>query len=600
MHTLGAQRRVLRVLSFPSRLHLLDTMAGKIVAMEVQSTPSMRDDVEGGRGSQSGSSVASAAQMGSSCFPLRVFKCLPMSVQSFIPGTWKTVQDWTHLVLIAGVVASLLLVTHTFYDMIFAKMGEKCRSNFCVKEVLAIVFMLPCTIYFIRIIGQYDDRLQKKQRDAKEQKEQLTKAYHDLLSDMDGLLTKSAESSAGLAERSFESKRRDFQRFLERAKTKYSQMFNGTKAENEELLTNFRKFVMNWLRVFEECSIDPIKCPKRVVMEEELNRCQTIAEVAELTLDRLRVTEVRFISIQRDQDAQMLRKNRTEFRRLTTAPDPRMWPALAHQDSSTSSNRSLTTELAPGAGVKNQRRMSWLSVDRRGFGLSLHSSSAQGGFPKELRLCCWRLVVLSKEHGNLLMGFIVGWLILLLEIVHTTTFFMGAMIEVVVQQVCLVVLLVRFEEIDVIQQLEREVKELKKAEENVQKQREKMTEFWSNAQQLTELWLHRTVPRLDLYKEVHSLLEDAKKEDVVDWMGTANARLEGIDNKLGALDNWRNNGSLGLDAKKAFGKQINQILQGQEQEFVGIMNKLENVNKEGLKCLEAPPPNFKKSPSVRT
>jgi len=417
---------------------------------------------------------------------------------------------------------------------------------------------------------------------------------------MDGLLTKSAESSAGLAERSFESKRRDFQRFLERAKTKYTQMFNGTKGENEDLLKNFRRFVMNWLRVFEECSIDPIQCPKRVVVEEELNRCSTIAEVAELTLDRLRVTEVRFISIQRDQDAQMLRKNRTEFRRLTTAPDPRMWPALSHADSTGSSSRSLTTELAPGAGAKNQRRMSWISVDRRGFGFSLHSSSAQDGFPKELRLCCWRLVVLSKEHGNLLMGFVVGWLILLLEMLHVETLFMGVIVEVLLNQVCIMVLLVRFEEIDVIQQLEREVKELKKAEQNVQQQREKMTEFWSNAQQLTELWLHRTVPRLDLYKEVHSLLEDAKKEEVVDWMGTANARLEGIDNKLGALNDWRNNGSLGLDAKKAFGKQINQLLQGQEQEFVQIMNKLENVNKEGLKCLEAPPSDFQKSPSMRS
>jgi len=177
---------------------------------------------------------------------------------------------------------------------------------------------------------------------------------------------------------------------------------------------------------------------------------------------------------------------------------------------------------------------------------------------------------------------------------------MGVIVEVLLNQVCIMVLLVRFEEIDVIQQLEREVKELKKAEQNVQQQREKMTEFWSNAQQLTELWLHRTVPRLDLYKEVHSLLEDAKKEEVVDWMGTANARLEGIDNKLGALNDWRNNGSLGLDAKKAFGKQINQLLQGQEQEFVQIMNKLENVNKEGLKCLEAPPSDFQKSPSMRS
>ena len=39
-------------------------------------------------------------------------------------------------------------------------------------------------------------------------------------------------------------------------------------------------------------------------------------------------------------------------------------------------------------------------------------------------------------------------------------------------------MLMRFEELDIIQQLEREVKELARQNEQVEKQREKMTEFW--------------------------------------------------------------------------------------------------------------------------
>merc|ERR1740117_348602 len=117
----------------------------------------------------------------------------------------------------------------------------------------------------MKIIAQYDDRLVSKQQHAKEERAKLTQSYNELIANMDGLLTKSAESSAGLAERSFESKRRDFQRFLERAKSRYSQLFTGNKGENDKLVDNFRRFVLNWLRVFEECSIDPIQCPKRVV-----------------------------------------------------------------------------------------------------------------------------------------------------------------------------------------------------------------------------------------------------------------------------------------------------------------------------------------------
>merc|ERR1719476_471979 len=91
-----------------------------------------------------------------------------------------------------------------------------------------------------------------------------------------------------------------------------------------------------------------------------------------------------------------------------------------------------------------------------------------------------------------------------------------------ISEVCLLVVLYRFEDLDTIQQLEREVKELAKQNQHVEQQREKMREFWNNAQQLTELWLYRTVPRLDLYKEIHSQLEDSSSEDLLAHISQAN------------------------------------------------------------------------------
>lgn len=536
--------------------------------------------------------MMSDAGIGGGCFPIRCFSCCPPSVSAFIPGTWQKIQDWTHLSLVVGVIASVLLVLDTV--LAFLHFPPQCGSFFCIQEVIALLFIGPCIFYFVRIIGQYDDRLQAKQRDAKEQKEQLTKAYNNLLADMDGLLTKSAESSAGLAERSFESKRRDFQRFLERAKSRYSQIFGGSKGENDKLMENFRRFVLNWLRVFEECSIDPIQCPKRVVTLEELNRCMSIGEVCDLTLERLRVTEVRFISIQRDQDAQMIRKTRNEFRRLTVAADPRQLAALENGsplDQSGFVNRPLTTELNAGAGSRKSGRCTWFSCGSGSCGFK--KSPTSDGYPKELGLCLCRLVILSREHGMLITGFIVGWVIMLLEFFQAGVsngedgISLAVVIEVALNEICLIVLLTRFEEIDVIQQLEREVAELKKAEQAVQTQREKMHEFWSQAQQLTELWLYRTVPRLDLYKEVHSHLEDAPHEDLNKWMKQANEQLENVDRQLGDLVAWRNEGTLSLEAKKSFGKTINQLCQ--EQEFEHIAKKLDDISRNGLRCLEAPP-----------
>merc|ERR1719199_1608479 len=110
-------------------------------------------------------------------------------------------------------------------------------------------------------------------------------------------------------------------------------------------------------------------------------------------------------------------------------------------------------------------------------------------------------------------------------------------------------------------------------------QREKMHDFWTQAQQLTELWLYRTVPRLDLYKEMHSHLEDAREQDINPWMLQANEQLEAVDRHLGDLKDWRNEGALNLDSKKNFGKTINKLCQ--ESEFDHITSKLKELSANG-------------------
>merc|ERR1711920_515478 len=131
-----------------------------------------------------------------------------------------------------------------------------------------------------------------------------------------------------------------------------------------------------------------------------------------------------------------------------------------------------------------------------------------------------------------------------------------------VTQFCLIVMLIRFEQVDVLQQLEREVKTLAKQNEAVEGQSVRMREFWSNAHQLTELWLYRTVPRLDLYKEIHSLLEDTQ-EDLLMKISSANQHLEDLDCQLAPLKYWRSDGGLKIEDKKNFGKCINELCQEQ-------------------------------------
>lgn len=90
------------------------------------------------------------------------------------------------------------------------------------------------------------------------------------------------------------------------------------------------------------------------------------------------------------------------------------------------------------------------------------------------------------------------------------------------------------------------------------------------------------MPRLDLYKEVHSQLEDTK-DDLITTISGANQQLEDLEGKIGALAAWRTDGEISTEAKKKFGKVINGVCQ--EPDLVEILIKLEN-NLDNMKMLK--------------
>jgi hypothetical protein len=148
---------------------------------------------------------------------------------------------------------------------------------------------------------------------------------------------------------------------------------------------------------------------------------------------------------------------------------------------------------------------------------------------------------------------------------------------------CVVTMLMRFEDLDEVQRLETEVKELTKQNQVVEKQRQEMGEYWNNAQQLTEVWLYRTVPRLDLYKEIHSHIEDSRSDTLLSAMRDANQCLELLESNLPALQVWRNDGSLSQEQKKRFGMALNTLCQ--EPELVQMLDRLHHVADSPIKQL---------------
>jgi len=458
------------------------------------------------------------------------------------------------------------------------------------RAITVFLFAAPMSIYCSKVINQFDQRLQKKQKLVKKEKENLLNCYKGLLSDMDTLLSKSTESASGLAERSFESKRRDFQRFLDRLKLRFPS--GGVVKETSAMVDQFRKFVLNWLRVFEECSIDPVANPKQVVTFEELEGLSSIAEIAVFVSDRLTTTEVKFITEQRKNDNDALKDDKENLakmnqgRNLIAITDGREGKS---SDNNQNSSGRGTGSFVQQVGAAANRQCTWFTCGVMGCMLCKPSSNAAEGCPREFTCGCFELIILSRQHLNLVFSFFLG----LCTVGLSTYIYLIAvgqepvnesqeridifiLVFMVLSLFSLVIILIKFEQIDVVQQLEREVQELQKQNEIVEANRQRMRHFWNQAQQLTELWLYRTVPRLDLCKELHSQLEDTQNDkELLTHMQAANKGLMDIETKLGSLEDWRGDGGIKVEDKKAFGKIINEVCQ--EQEPDAVIQKIEEL-----------------------
>lgn len=222
----------------------------------------------------------------------------------------------------------------------------------------------------------------------------------------------------------------------------------------------------------------------------------------------------------------------------------------------------VTKKQSQDAEATQQKRVcpcKWLSLGS--YPVSLQKGPASG-YPWALQCKCAQLVCLSKEHGLLLFGFGLSVSVFLIDFIVAME--ITVLIPILGYIGCLGVLLVQFERVDVIQRLEREVSQLEVESKNVQKHREEMVEHWNKFQQMTDVWVHRTVPRLELLKEVQGALEFAPPEDQLALMAATNDRLEKLEELLPELESWRSDGALSESEKKAFGERIVQVCSNQD------------------------------------
>lgn len=180
-------------------------------------------------------------------------------------------------------------------------------------ELWIIILGVSIIVIFVKYIV-FSDVSAKEHVEAVALKTQdLNASCESVVVDMERRLVSMSELSACLAERNFDGQRRSFQKFLQRTETQ------SGWSSHMDLLPPFRLFVRRWLGVFEECSINPLDRPKRLVTDKELRHCRDVAQISRLVSDRLELHQVVFISQKMKKFQDSLHDQRQKLRPLSSS-----------------------------------------------------------------------------------------------------------------------------------------------------------------------------------------------------------------------------------------------------------------------------------------
>jgi hypothetical protein len=419
-------------------------------------------------------------------------------------------------------------------------------AGFNLVAVVNFCYLLPTTVYIVKLVSFYDDRMLSKRAEASEMRKSLDEAYDAMLSEMNGLIEKAAESNALFAEQSFESKQRDFLRFLDRIK-RLATSFQGTKAERQLLLQQVRAFCKHWLHVFEETSVDPIRNPRVVVLPHEIDECHDLRALVDLVATRVASIEAKVVLHRKDRHMSMINDVEATVRASRQARAP--------GDPATLEAPNMRVSLME---TTEPPCLSWLRAG--------HADVVTGpdGYPRAYFLTIFTLVILSREHARLLLTVLLAPVIVFFnfEIMRGDDHGASALSwALVCYVVCLAVLLLNFERIDALMQLCADVQRLVDQKQKVSEMKEEMTAFWSTVQGQVDLWLYRTAPRLELIKEVHVMIEDSKPDNVGQMLDMTNGRLQKLEEQIGDVASWKN-GKSSEEGKRVVGEAIRSASRG--------------------------------------
>eukprot|EP00931_Biecheleriopsis_adriatica_P045444 TRINITY_DN2602_c0_g2_i3.p1 TRINITY_DN2602_c0_g2~~TRINITY_DN2602_c0_g2_i3.p1 ORF type:complete len:432 (+),score=78.91 TRINITY_DN2602_c0_g2_i3:441-1736(+) len=349
----------------------------------------------------------------------------------------------------------------------------------------------------------------------------------------------------------------------------------------ESLLVSFGDLVLLWLGVFEECSIKPRTHPFIVTTKEDIqDHCGTATEVAEFVADRIKNQEVQIVQQEVKTTKQNLARESKSFRartrRLFRLPWVSRFNCFGQRMKSSKDvesqpkdnwvfdpylHNSVISDL-----TDQHSDTRWLDFGNVGFGKERaidepeEDEEDEDGadlsiFPVKFKCGCFAVTVLSIEHARFLILLVFALVLLGLSIfaardiaasdkhgiVHAMQSLMNCMIAAMaICILCIVFVLYDFLEIDTVQRLQVQIQEMQLAAGRVAQRRQRIVRVLEEANNIADLWTERTLPRLELMKELGEELQDASDFDLVPVLSNIVTNVSTLERALPSLETWLN------------------------------------------------------------
>jgi len=535
---------------------------------------------------------------------------LPAVLIFWIPSTFRTIQDGTHLMLVIGLVIGMILIVINFSSILsISKMAMHPIEY--MEDVVDLIFLVPTTLLLMQMMGYYDDRMQTRLKEVGEQKGKLSEAYADMIVQMDGMLGRAADSSAGLAEKNFTGHRRDFIVFLERLLKRYKQQFpnppmnDGERQWHERFLKEFRSMVRHWLKAFEEASINPEEFPLTIEsFPNEFEMFRTLETLIETVVERLKATDMKIVSGRASKDEEEVNKCKAAAEghgASDVLAIPSQNSGMSGQSDALQVGLTNLREMS-SQGVDTPGRCAWCKCGGAGCGLS--SMERGERFPMSVGCLVCGMEIMCREHLIMVAGIALGLGLTFFNVIipfvdgSDATTGRNALTEgapLLIYTACLLVLVSNIESIVAVLRLEREVAHMKEEQTRVDVVQTEMHNFWDNVQELTDIWLFRTIPRLDLYKEMNIHLGDTEPTKMIAAMEDMNKHLAVLEANIGTLQQWRGNAQLeaskgasqgGGDGMRKIGDGVRNVIRsshtGSMEELMKHLDKELSDHHKGL------------------